>query len=112
MVKKAKKPKAAKSTRGATKSKAPKKMRRPPQTARERKISERILATGNDPLRVHEELLSITLEIDATGQGIPLRLGETAARIDAARRAFQAAIMSTDSLDDWIAAARKAAQLP
>jgi hypothetical protein len=112
VAKKAKKPKAAKSMRGATKSKAPKKMRQPTQTARERKISDRILATGNDPLRVNEEFLSITLEIDATSPGVPLRLGETAARIDAARRAFQAAIMSTDSLDDWMAAARKAAQLP
>lgn len=110
MVKKAKKTKAR--TGSSTKRKAPNKTRRPEQSARERKISERIYATDNDPTKVNDALLAMTLEIDRTYSGGPsLKLGEVTARIHAAKRAFHDAILSTDNLDDWIAAARRAARL-
>jgi hypothetical protein len=109
VVKKTKKSKAKKS-KGAAKRKAPAKATRA-QSARDRKIAERILDTGNFP-QAYDELQKIVQEIDRTYSGGPsLKLGESAARMAMAKRAFEDAIVHTDDLQDWIAAARQAAQL-
>jgi hypothetical protein len=108
VVKNAKRPTKSRKSR---KSGPPKKKQSPP-TARDRKILERRHLTGNFP-KAHEELLSIMLEIDSTTpQGPPLMFGATAARMALAKQAFEDAILSTDDINHWIVAARKAAQLP
>ena len=108
MVKKAKKP--TKSTKSRKTGPAKRKQSAP--TARDRKILERLQLTGNLS-KGAEELLSIMLEIDSTtAKGPSLKLGETAARLALAKQAFEDAILSTDDINNWIAAARKAAQLP
>ncbi len=110
MVKKAKAKKAtmpAKKRKRATKQAHPKKMSR-----RDRSIAERLHALGKT-LASEEAFLKIQLEIDhMTGGGPALKVGEVGARIALAKRAWEDAILGSDDIKEWIAAARKAAGLP
>ena len=107
MVKKTKKAaKSAKKRKPAPKKAAPK------TTQRDRSISERLHAIGK-VRKAAEEFLKIQLEIDhACGKGGQLAFGEFGARLAAAKRAWEVAILNSDDVTDWIAAARKAAHLP
>ncbi len=59
-----------------------------------------------------EDFLAIQIEIDRTsGQGARPAPGEVAAKIRAARLAFEDAILNSDDPQDWTTAARKAAGL-
>jgi hypothetical protein len=80
-------------------------------SARDQQVLERMHATGNGK-KALEAMLAINLDIDRTTPAVPFRPGLTAARIGAAKRAFEDAMFRSDDLGDWIAAARKAAQLP
>ncbi|MCK1592798.1 hypothetical protein [Bradyrhizobium sp. 169] len=106
MAKKVKKSKA-KSPKRPTKRKAA--VKRP--SAYDQRLLDRMHATGNTHAAL-EAMLDINLEIDQTATAGPLGFGEQAARMAAAQQAFNEAIMRSDDLDDWIAAARKAAKLP
>ncbi|MFB9267265.1 hypothetical protein ACFFWD_29595, partial [Bradyrhizobium erythrophlei] len=90
---------------------APKKAA-PKTTQRDRSISERLHALGK-VRNAAEEFLKIRLEIDhACGKGGQLAFGEFGGRLAAAKSAWEDAILNSDNVTDWVAAARKAAHLP
>ena len=106
MVKKAKQSKAKSPKRPAKRKATVKK-----PSAYDQRLLDRMHATGNTHAAL-EAMLGINLEIDRTTPAVPLRFGEQAARKAAAQHAFNEAILRSDDLDDWIAAARNAAKLP
>jgi len=108
MVKKTKKAKTKSKKPVAMKHKGPKTKK---GSVRDKKIAERMQVTGNFQAAL-DEMLAINLEIDATSSAVPLRFGETAARMRAAKLAFEDAILQSDDLKDWVKAARSAARLP
>lgn len=106
MAKKVKKSKTKSPKRPAKRKAA---VKRP--SAYDQQLLDRMHATGNMHAAL-EAMLDINLEIDRTTPDGPLRFGEQAGRMAAAQQAFNEAILRSNELDDWIAAAREAANLP